>query len=233
MTRLEVSNLARLYARMSSVYVSPTDLNLYLARAEVRTAQDMMEFNPGVAVLSDTFTWPSGAASVTLNSTLLPALGTNRNVWKILMLAERTQDNLWWWLYNAASFVELSGSAMPRDLGNDTATPQRWYSNGDTLLMYPVPTADIRMKCYFTRIPVPAAADGTTVLTDCSTAAREFSELVALRTAQMLIRDRGQVSTVIDAQVAEYETRFNSLFGKFQLQEQATIVGDRYTQTGT
>lgn len=228
MTRAEVKTLVRLYSRMSTVYVSDTDLEAYIARAEHRTALDLLEANPGLAYKFETFTYPANALGITLSTTYLAGLGTGRSVWKIIALGERTTDNLWYGLYSPAFPQELAGSGVPRNVGGDTATSVRWYTNGTELSMYPVPTRDIPMACKYTRVPVPATTDVADVLADFCVQGQQFSELIALRAAQMLVRDRGSPSAALDEQVADYEKRVNSLVGKFQLQENATFVGVRY-----
>lgn len=229
MTRLECSNLARLYARMSTVYVSSTDLNTYIAREEQQTALELVHLNQSVAMVKGTLNWPVNTASVTLNYANFPAVGNGRSIFKVVLVATTdTTDNNMWWVLNAAQVQELAGSTMPANLGRQTATAQRWVFDGDALTIYPAPTQPMILNIWFVRVPVPAAADGTTILADFSTAAKEFSELVALRAARSLVMDRGVDPAAISARVDEYRNLVFGAFPTFQLQETMTALNNRY-----
>lgn len=229
MTRLECSNLARLYARMSTVVVSTTDLNTYIARAEQQTALELVHLNQSVAMVRGDLTWPANAASVTLSYANFPAVGNTRSVFKVVLVATKdTTDDTMWWVLNAAQVQELAGDTMPMNLGRQTATAQRWVFDGDALTIYPAPTQTLKLYVWFVRVPVPAAADGTAILADFSTAAKEFSELVALRAARALVIDRGVDPTAISARVDEYRNLVFGAFPSFQLQETMTALNNRY-----
>jgi hypothetical protein len=234
MTLTEAQTLVRLYSRLSTCTISTTELNLYIARAELKTALDFLELNPGTASKTDKFTWVGGAFAHTLDSTLLTNLGLNRTVHKVVVFGEGAPDASLtggigsWTLWSPGEVQELAGDSAPRPLRDNTGTTYRWFFTGDGLAVYPIIRQATQCVIQYTRTPKLASTGADELLQDFSTSMQQFDELVVLRATEAMLRDRGMDGSWIQAQIAEYEERVNSHARTFQMQETPAMVGVRY-----
>lgn len=239
MTLAEVRTLVRLYARMSTVTLSTTELDLLINTALVRTAMDFCELNPLACGIWDAhFTLPVKAANLVgylCDGTSAAIFQTmnNQEPLKILNLAYKDPTDRIWVNLVSASWQEMGGTGgNDPDLGIHSPTGPRWTYNGGWLVIYPLPEDTMTLWVTFTQTPTLLVAAEDYLFASWSQTIRQYSELVPLRATALLLRVRGMDTAWIDAEETAYWSRCVKQLQTLQQQSPEHIPGTRYNTEG-
>lgn len=232
MTLTEARDLARLFANASTVYVSMTDLDKYIAMAEVELAIDLTERAPQSVLTMDDYTWPANTWSVTLDTTVLAHLGASRSVYKIAAIvrwdsASHSTSGIRRLISPCATIAESAGESESRETGGEEASNDRWEFLQQMLHLYPTQTCEQYLSILYVRVPVAQTTPASNLLVDFGAEIQSFAYLVPLRAAVRL--RRGQVDAWVLKELEAWEARLRAyLSPNMQMQEQATQTFSRY-----
>lgn len=231
MTLAEARTRTRLLCGLTTVDMWTTDLDSFIAQAEVDIWVELLETNPNLATLRDTVTIPANAETFALSVANLPSLGSGRTVHKVTLHAEKgaATDTTMTRVSATEYLIDCTGSGAVLERGQHGASAWRILCQGNSLRFYP-PDAQTRVLVVaYTREPKPQTDPIKAILADFPDGiAHECDELVCLQAAADALAAWGLDNSWQAARLEEQVKRRMARMRLLQQQESGGMIGGKW-----